>query len=68
MVEGYVDDQGQATVEIEVGESRGEMVLNAIVDTGFSRMSHCLLRLLFNWVLMRWWRRVAVGICSFRLR
>lgn len=35
-VEGYVDDQGQAVIEIRVGGSRGEIILNAIVDTGFS--------------------------------
>ena len=35
-VEGYVDDQGQAIIEIAVGGSRGEISLNAIVDTGFS--------------------------------
>ena len=36
VVEGYVDDQGQALVEIGVGGSRGERVLKAVVDTGFS--------------------------------
>ena len=35
-VEGHVDDQGQPIMEIRVGGSRGEISLNAIVDTGFS--------------------------------
>ena len=35
-VQGHVDDQGQPIVEIQVSGSRGEISLNAVVDTGFS--------------------------------